>query len=349
MMSTKLRGWLQFVGLLGVGLLLLWLAFRGQDLGAIWAEMGQARWEWVGVGLGLTLLGHLSRARRWQLLIRAAGHEAGLWACFMTMMTGYLSNLGIPRIGEMNRCVALNRLSGAPVLALGGTVVAERAVDLATFALLLLVTIFMMGAQAGAFFFQHLFVPLGAVLNWKLVFVACMAVLLLLGLYLLAFNPKRVAGSGLADRASAWAKEVWSGLVAALRMRGAALGAFGLHTVLIWLSYYAAPFCTLLALGIVTDDLWGLAFYVFVFGSLSRTIPLPAGSAGAYHYIVSQWMMFLGYAQVEGMSVATLNHAVQTLFYLVFGALGLLGFFVLLRFRSVGQSQPMANSKTPKL
>ncbi len=349
-MTAVQRQWLQFTGLLIVGLLLLWLALKGQDLTAIGAEMARARWEWIGLGLLLTLVGHVSRARRWQLLIRASGHEAGLMACFMTMMTGYLSNLGIPRIGEINRCVALNRLSGAPVLALGGTVVAERAVDMLTLGVLVVAAMFGMGSQASVFFFDELMQPLFAALSWKLVFVACLGIIGLVVLYGVAFRRRNSNRPGWSSKIQGWAKEIWNGLMAALKLRPKALFEFTGHTLLIWLSYYSAPFCTLMALQVDSTNLSSLAFYVFIFGSLSRTVPLPAGSAGAYHYIVSGWMMFLGYSQLVGLSVATLNHAVQTVFYLLFGAFGLMGFFILLRMQpSKNQSQPISNNKTPTL
>ncbi|MFM2377228.1 MAG: hypothetical protein RLZZ165_2325 [Bacteroidota bacterium] len=89
---------------------------------------------------------------------------------------------------------------------------------------------------------------------------------------------------------------------------------------------------------------------MFVFGTLARTIPLPAGSAGAYHYIVSQWLLFSGYPDIQAITVPTLNHAVQTLYTLVFGVFGLIGFFVLLRRAQAGahdRGHPRPNSNTP--
>ncbi len=350
-MTAVQRNWIQFFVLLSVGLLLFWLAMRGQDWTSIAAELAKTRWEWVGVGILLTLGGHLSRARRWQLLIRAAGHEAGFWACFVTMMTGYLSNLGIPRIGEINRCVALNRLSDVPVLGLGGTVVAERAVDILTLGLLVAAAIGTMGAQASTFFFDELMQPLFSILSWKLMTAAGIGLVGLLILYWIAFRRGKKPGSTILTKIQGWAKQIWDGLMAALKLQPKAFVEFVVHTVLIWLSYYSAPFCTLLALGLEHSALPSLAFYVFVFGSLSRTVPLPAGSAGAYHYIVSSWMLFVGYSQVVGLSVATLNHAVQTLFYLIFGAFGFIGFLILLRMRSNSnqhaQSHPISNKTTP--
>jgi glycosyltransferase 2 family protein len=323
--------WVQFGILLALGLLLSWLAFRGQDLAALWERISTARWGWVALSLILTLLGHLSRARRWQLLIASTGHKAAFWACFLAMMTGYLSNLGIPRIGEVGRCASLARLSPVPILALGGTVVAERVVDLLTFAALVAITFFTAGERLLNFWAAQIAGPLDQVWGWKLAAVAAIG---LLGLGLLAafiFRRKAYAGWPVLERIRQWARELWAGMWSAARVQRP--WEFALHTVLIWLGYYSAPLCSLLALGIGGDDLFSLAFVAFVFGSLARTIPLPAGSMGAYHYLISQLLLALGYTYLQGLSLATLNHAVQTVFYLVFGLVGMLGFLVLERMR----------------
>jgi glycosyltransferase 2 family protein len=329
--SIHLAKWLQFVLLLALGLLLTWLALRGQDLVAIWDRMVTARWGWIVLSLVLTLLGHLSRARRWQLLIQGTGHDVGLLACFVAMMTGYLSNLGIPRIGELGRCASLARLSAAPILALGGTVVAERVVDLLTFAGLVAITFLAAGERVLGFWAREIAAPLQSLWGWRLVVVLLVAAsgIALLGWF--AMRRRSADTWPLWGRLQGWARGLWDGMWSAARTRRPA--EFVLHTVLIWMGYYAAPLCALLALDLGGDDLMSLAFYAFVFGSLARTLPLPAGSMGAYHYLISQLMVALGYTYLDGISLATLNHAVQTAFYLLFGLLGMLGFFVMLRLK----------------
>lgn len=329
--SQGRRRWWQLGFFLGLGLLLTWLAFMGQDVHAIWERVSAARWEWVVVSLLLSLMGHLSRARRWQLLIESTGHHAGFWACFMTLMTGYLSNLGIPRIGEVGRCASLTRLCDAPILALGGTVVAERVVDLLTFAGLVVVTFFSAGARVLDFWEAELTVPLRGIWGWKLAVAGSVAIICLglLAWFVLRAQVERPWQA----RLRRWAQSLWAGLWSAARVRRP--WEFFLHTVLIWLSYYAAPLCTLMALGIAQDEVWTVAFYAFVFGSLARTLPLPAGAMGAYHYLITQLLLALGYPYLDGLSLATLNHAVQTLFYLMFGLVGILGFLVLSQRRSL--------------
>lgn len=321
--------WIQFVVLLLIGAALTYLAFAGQQLDEIWSRIRSAHWGWVALSLLLTLLGHLSRARRWQLLIAGAGYHAGFWACFAGMMTGYLSNMGIPRVGELGRCASVARLSKVPILALGGSVVAERAIDVLTLGLLVTVAMVAAGERVLGFWGHEISAPLAAVWSWKLGLILVVGLVGLGILAFLVFRRKPQGQPSLVYRVQGWAKELWNGMWSAAKMP--AKGAFLLHTIIIWLSYCSAPICTLLALGIGSGEVLTLGFYAFIFGSMARTIPLPAGSMGAYHYLISQLLVALGYTALEGISLATLNHAVQTAFYLVFGLLGMLLFFVLLR------------------
>ena len=316
-----------------IGVLLIMLAFRGQDLDGIAMHLAGTNWVWIGFSLSMTLLGYLSRARRWQLLVAATGHRVTWRDSFVSMMSGYLSNLGIPRAGEVGRCAALQQLSGAPIFALGGTVVAERAVDLVTFALLLGLTIGLAGGVAAEFVGEHLWKPLVAALGWKLWLLLGIGAVCLGMLYLFAFSGRVGEHAWVAWLRKA-ALGIWAGLVSAFRLERGPRLEFLLHTVVIWVVYYSAPYCTMAALGLAHGGSWYIAFHVFVFGSLARTIPLPAGSAGAYHYIVMQLLMAFGYTELEGLTVATLNHGVQTLFQLIIGALSVAAFVYL---RSIRQ------------
>ncbi|MFM2377227.1 MAG: hypothetical protein RLZZ165_2324 [Bacteroidota bacterium] len=258
-MTRKIAGWLQFALMLMLGFLLTWLAFRSQPLAEIVQGMVAAHWGWVAVSILITTAGHASRTRRWQMLIRASGHGASWAACYMAMMTGYLGNLGVPRLGEVSRCASLGRLSGVPILALGGTVVAERAVDLATFGLLLLVTLGVAGADAMAFFSDHLLEPLRSIWGWKPWWMLVAGGIGVAATGWLALSRRATTRRGLVARIHVWAYEIWKGLVAAMNMRRMAVE-FAAHTLVIWAVYYLQPLCTLLALGVSGDQIGSAAF-----------------------------------------------------------------------------------------
>jgi uncharacterized membrane protein YbhN (UPF0104 family) len=61
------------------------------------------------------------------------------------------------------------------------------------------------------------------------------------------------------------------------------------------------------------------AFLVMVLGVIARTLPIQAGSAGAYHFIVGKALMILGIGNVVASALALLIHGFQTVFTLLFG------------------------------
>ena len=129
---------LKVIAFLAAGLTLLWLAFRNIDLKSLWEGLKKARYGWLILSLAFATVAYVSRARRWILLINPLGHNPSLLNSFNAMMTGYLANLALPRIGEITKCVALGKKENIPVDQLIGTVVVERTIDILS---LLVITI----------------------------------------------------------------------------------------------------------------------------------------------------------------------------------------------------------------
>ena len=90
-----------------------------------------------------------SRARRWVLLINPLGYHPSTRNSFYALMTGYLANLALPRIGEITRCVALGKKEKIPVDQLIGTVVIERTIDFFSLLSIMIILIFTSGEQIG--------------------------------------------------------------------------------------------------------------------------------------------------------------------------------------------------------
>jgi glycosyltransferase 2 family protein len=95
-----------------------------------------ARYEWVLLSLAFATFAFISRAVRWVLLIEPLGYKPAVINTFYALMTGYLANFILPRIGEITRCASLNRTERVPVDSLLGTVIIERITDLLVLLLL---------------------------------------------------------------------------------------------------------------------------------------------------------------------------------------------------------------------
>ena len=76
------------------------------------------------------IMSHLSRAYRWGFLLQPLGYRPRFINLVLTVLITYVSNLGIPRSGEVLRSTALRAYEKIPFEKSFGTVVMERLVDL---------------------------------------------------------------------------------------------------------------------------------------------------------------------------------------------------------------------------
>lgn len=308
-----------YILLLALGLGLVVWVFSIQDLDQMGMFLIQTRWEWVLLSVAATLIGHWVRARRWALLLKGGGESILTRDAFVALMTGYLVNLGIPRLGEATRCLSLNRLSGTPVMKAAGTVLVERAIDIICLLLILVGTIFAASGVIEPFFREQIGKPVVGKLEGKEFLIIGAGFFLLLCMVGLYFFLKMRMGKSWMTWAQDHARKMKDGLVAIYYMPKKIL--FLLYTLVIWISYFLAPFLSLYALGLAREQAVLVGFVTFVVGSVARSLPVPAGGIGAYQWFIMQVMIVMGYSSEEGLSLATLNFTVQTFFYIAFGAL----------------------------
>lgn len=310
--------------LLGLGL--LFLAFRRQDFSVLWQVLVQeADYRWAGLILVLSVLNHVSRARRWQLLLGAAGHQAGLWPCFQALMTGYLVNYAVPRLGEVSRCAALWRSSQVPAAAALGTVVIERVADLLCLGTVVLLALLFQWPVFSTFFLAEVWPAWEEPIERYAVWAIAVAVLLLLvfGTMVYGVWRQRMSLAAALQRRS-WGLRVWSfgiklwsGMqsIAALRQRFAFLA----HTIFIWTGYWLMTWLWCFSFEATAEIPPSAGLGMMVFGSIGRLLPIQGGGIGAYHYIFAKGASLFGVPEVYANALAILIHGLQTLLYLIVG------------------------------
>src|SRR5690554_3442710 len=88
------------------------------------------------------MLSNVSRTIRWQMLITPLnGKRPGFINTFLALSIGYLANLALPRMGEVSRCAVLSKHENISFTQLLGTVVAERALDILSMLITLLLVV----------------------------------------------------------------------------------------------------------------------------------------------------------------------------------------------------------------
>lgn len=322
---------LKFSGFLAVGLILLYFAFRGIDFQVLKEDLINAKYSWVLFSLVFAIIAYISRAIRWNLVIEPLGFKPRLSNTFYSLMIGYLTNFAFPRLGEVSRCATLAKKEKIPVDKLFGTVILERAVDLVSLIILLLILIIFRVETFGGFFRDTVFIPLGEKISDTLNFsriiwlgVGIIMALMVGGYFIFREELSRI---GIIIKIKAIVKGVIEGLLSVYKMKRR--GAFLFHSVFIWVNYWIMTWVVVFALqstsGLGIID----GLFILVIGGLGMSAPVQSG-IGAYHWIVSRGL-FVVYENIsieEGLVFATISHESQSLLVILLGSLS---FFLIVR------------------
>lgn len=124
---------------IAVSVLLGFLALRNVQLGRVWEALRETSYVWLLPALAVFALGIFLRAVRWHYLFDRSTRPS-IGATTSAMLIGYLFNNILPlRAGEAARIVALKQRAGVSRSESAATVVLERAYDVLTLLVLLLV------------------------------------------------------------------------------------------------------------------------------------------------------------------------------------------------------------------
>ncbi len=308
---------------LAAGILILWLITRGQDVARIIDEFRQANYFWIALAMVAAVLSHFLRAVRWNMLIGTMGYKTNPFQTFLALMTGYLANLAVPRMGEITRCVTLSKASKTPFNALAGTVLAERAFDLFSMILIVFITI------AGQFGFLREFLnrliwtptlERGSA-HWLLITIVAASIIALIVFLFIFFNRKlkNPREGSFFFRLKRHLHGFGNGFRTIKTMHGK--GWFVFYTVMIWFLYYLTVYLCFFAIQ-ATAHLTPLAgLTLLAVGSLGILAPVPGG-IGTYHFLTIITLRELYVIPSEpATSYAYITHATQIVVNVVAGSI----------------------------
>jgi hypothetical protein len=316
---------LRFTIFLAIGLILLYFAFRGVSVEELLTSLGKADFKWVAFALSFALIGYISRAYRWKLLIKPLNYDPPLKNVFYALMIGYTANFAFPRIGEISRCGSLQKSDKIPLDSLLGTVIIERAIDLMILIFALLIVFFSKIGFFGKFFKNNIFSPFLdritpffqlSIFSW-IIFAAAIALLV----SLVWFLNKRFSENPVIRKVKELVRGVLVGLKTIVRMRDR--WSFIFHTLLIWLMYFLMTYVLLFALP-ATSHLGPLdGLFLLVIGGLGMSAPVQGG-IGAFHWIITLGLSLYGVSRANAVAYATLSHESQAIFAILLGAISVI-------------------------
>lgn len=320
----------KFIAFLAVGILLLWLAFRTVNFKALADDLKGANYYWLILSILFGFLAYLSRARRWILLINPLGYHPKFWSAFHSMMTGYIANLALPRIGEVTRCVALGKKEKIPVDQLIGTVVVERTVDLISLLVIMFALFFTSGSAIREYLNEAIFIPFqkkvlsvfgSAWIPWA-IFIGLAAI----SIILLIRYKKELRKIRFFSKMFDIAHGVLNGFKTILKLKRN--WEFIFHTVFIWINYALMTWVVVFSIESTSHLSFWNSIFILVIGGLAMSAPVQGG-IGTYHYFVSRGIAFVEGVSIEDASAyAILTHESQLILALILGAIA---FYMLYR------------------
>ena len=111
----------------------------------IWSYIKQAHPFPILISIIFGALSHISRAYRWKFMLNSLGYNPRFFNLTGAVFANYLSNLGIPRSGDIIRVTIISAYEKIRFSKGLGTVISERIIDLVIMILLVFSAIYMGG------------------------------------------------------------------------------------------------------------------------------------------------------------------------------------------------------------
>ncbi len=302
-MSPKLKSALQLILFAGIGVGLVWLSIHNipdKDIETTKQSFKDADYTIVIISALISILAHVIRAWRWDMLMKPIGHNISFKNSFAGVMIGYMVNYAVPRAGELSRCGVAAKYEKIPFAAALGTVITERIIDLILLMLLFFITLAVQFNEliglTNIYVVQPLTVKFGGLLhNTMYLVILIVGLLAFVGALFVLRNKIKSLFTG---KIGGLLKSFGDGLKSIKDLEKP--GLFILQSFLIWLMYFLSLYVCLFCFN-ETKTLGvkpALAFMLFT----SIGVMVSPGGIGAYQLIGTQILLY--YQVVNGVAVA---------------------------------------------
>lgn len=302
-----------------LGGILLFFTLQGRNMAEVWKSISHADIALSLVSLLLMSIVFLLRGARWQLLLREAGTEASLIDILSSLSFGYFVNCITPKLGEVGRCLSLQKNADVPLAQSFGTVVSERVYDLLVLVSGVGLVFFMEMDRLGQLWsqiserFAHIF---GDGTVWY------MALILAVTLLLAAVFRKRLLQIRLIAKIAHFFAQLGNAMKQSFALRHYWL--FLIYTAGIWIALMLVNLVFLHAMDIKGADLYFSVIVLFI-STIGWALPAPGG-VGTSHFIVLQLFIAFGLGEEKGLAYGIYSNGITLGFMLLFGLIAVADF-----------------------
>ncbi len=322
-MNKSTKSIIQFIVLLGVGILLVWLSFR-----SVWTEKEKiadsfktANYFWVGISVLISFFSHFLRAYRWNYLLKPAGYSVKPLNSLGAVLVGYFANYGLPRMGEITRCTLVTKYDDVPFEVALGTVITERIVDMLLLIVIFFLTLFAQFSQLKELTVTYLYDPLmlklSGISEHPTKFIVLIIVLLVAAITLFVIR-KKISGL-LKGKFGNIIKGFGKGLSSVKDIDKKFQ--FIVLSLAIWASYFYSLYVCFFAFEGTSNLGHSECLAILLFGTLG--VVFSPGGLGAYPAIVTALLTYYGIEQISAFSFPWMAWTSQFILIVVLGLLSL--------------------------
>lgn len=300
-----------------LGMFILWLLYRKTNLGDLWSIIKSANFGIIAFSLLFGLAGNITRALRWELLIRSLGYKPRTMSLVYAVLGNYAINFALPRAGEVWRCGVVAKYDKVPFTKAFGTLLIDRLFDV--FAVL---GIFILGVLLNLDFFisyfgknpdyGHKIIALFSS-RWLYGGLLFLAAIIVLVFRIFKNNVWIIKIRG-------FLASVKRDILLVARMKEKKR--FILYTILIWFAYYLYFYICFYAFSFTRELGWVAGLIVFAMSSLGVAAPVQGG-IGAWHFMVISSLLVFGVSYEQGSAFAGAVFTIQTIWLILCGVFGI--------------------------
>lgn len=312
-MNKKLGNVLKYTISLALAGVLVYFACRGVDWKVFMDGLRATNWFWIACFFAASYCALIFRAFRWKQLLRPLDSDIHFGKVWDVTNIGALCSIAIPTSGEFLRCAMITspKLSFQKVF---GTILMERAWDIAAVFLLFFAALFFGWSRFGGFFVDSIWHPLTdkTIFLWIILAIAAVVA----GFFVAVRKLK--GSSHFFAKADETIRGFLDGFASFARIRNKI--PFLLNTLGIWVMYYLMSFFVLKAMPDLSHLSASDGLFVASIGNIGSAIPVPGG-IGAYHYLLKETLSTIyGASNESGLLFAALSHELHAVLVIALGA-----------------------------
>jgi len=323
-MNKSTKSIIQFVVLLGIGILLVWLSFR-----SVWTEKEKildsfktANYFWVSISIVIAFFSHYLRAFRWNYLLKPAGYSVKPTNAVGAVIVGYFANYGLPRMGEISRCTLVTKYDNVPFEVALGTVITERIVDLLILILIFFLTLFAQFSQlkdlTATYIYNPMMLKFKGITEHPTKFIILITILIAvaIGFFLVRKKIKGLLSGKLGNIIKGFGKGLSSVKDIEKKFQ------FILLSIAIWASYFYSLYVCFFAFTGTSNLGQAECLVLLLFGTFG--VVFSPGGLGAYPAIITALLTYYGVEQIAAFSFPWMAWTSQFILVVTLGLLSLI-------------------------